>query len=63
MPDKLTELTKLHDNWLADMAKPVKAGEKKWTPGMSRAKKTKLTPEQKQKARDEERAKKKAEKK
>jgi arylsulfatase A-like enzyme len=63
MPDKLAELTQLHDAWLAQMAKPVKAGEKKWTPGMSPAKKKKLTPEQKQKAREEERAKKKAGKK
>ncbi len=62
MPDKVAELTKLHDAWLAQMAKPVKAGEKKWTPGMSTAKKKKLTPEQKQKARDDARAKKKAEK-
>jgi hypothetical protein len=45
------------------MARPVKAGEKKWTPGMSTTKKKNLTPEQKQKARDEERAKKRAEKK
>jgi hypothetical protein len=36
----------------------VKAGEKKWTPGMSATKKKKLTPEQKQKARDAARAKK-----
>jgi len=64
MPDKLAELTKLHDAWLAQMARPVKAGEKKWTPGMSpAAKKKKLTDEEKQKARDDERAKKKAEKK
>ncbi len=63
MPEKVAELTKLHDAWLAKMANPVKAGEKKWTAGMSAAKKTKLTPEQKQKARDEERAKKKAAKK
>jgi arylsulfatase A-like enzyme len=57
-PDKLVELTRLHDDWLAQMAKPVKAGEKKWTPGMSTTKKKKLTPEQKQKAREEGRAKK-----
>lgn len=63
MPGKLAELTKLHDDWLAQMAKPVKAGEKKWTPGMDTARKKKLTPEEKRKARDEERAKKKAEKK
>ncbi|MFZ5830822.1 MAG: sulfatase-like hydrolase/transferase [Planctomycetota bacterium] len=58
MPDKLAELTKLHDAWLDQMAKPTKDGEKKWTPGMSTAKKVKLTPVQKQKARDEARAKK-----
>jgi arylsulfatase A-like enzyme len=62
MPDKLAELTKLHDDWLAQMAKPVKHGEKKWTPGMDTAGKKKLTSEQKRKARDEGRAKKKAEK-
>jgi arylsulfatase A-like enzyme len=58
MPEKVAELTRLHDAWLAQMAKPVKAGEKKWVEGMSTAKK-KLTPEQKKKARAEERAKKK----
>jgi arylsulfatase A-like enzyme len=62
MPDKVAELTKLHDDWLAQMAKPVKAGEKKWLPGLSTAKKKKLTPEQKKKAREEERAKRRAEK-
>jgi arylsulfatase A-like enzyme len=61
MPDKLAELTQLHDAWLAQMARPVKAGEKKWTPGVSTAKQKKLTSEQKQKARDDARAKKKAE--
>jgi arylsulfatase A-like enzyme len=30
MPEKVAELTKLHDAWLADMAKPVKAGEKRY---------------------------------
>ena len=34
---KLAELTKLHDAWLAQMANPVKDGEKKWTPGMTTA--------------------------
>jgi arylsulfatase A-like enzyme len=63
MSDKVTALTKLHDEWLAQMAGPVKAGDKKWLPGMSTVKKKKLTPEQKQKARDEERVKKRAEKK
>jgi hypothetical protein len=29
MPRKVAELTKLHDAWLAEMAKPVKAGEKR----------------------------------
>lgn len=63
MPDKLAELTRLHDAWLAGMAKPVKAGDKKWLAGThSTAKKKKLTPEQKQKAREDERAKKRAEK-
>jgi arylsulfatase A-like enzyme len=60
MPDRVAALTKLHDDWLAQMAKPVKAGEKKWQSGMSTAKRKKLTPEQKQKAREEERAKRKA---
>jgi arylsulfatase A-like enzyme len=56
MPDKLAELTKLHDAWLAEMLKPVKAGEKKWTPGMNTAKKKKLTREQKEEARKKKRA-------
>lgn len=30
MPEKVAELTKLHDAWLAQMAKPVKAGEKRY---------------------------------
>ncbi len=30
MPEKVAELTKLHDGWLAEMAKPVKAGEKRY---------------------------------
>ena len=30
MPEKVAELTKLHDAWLADMAKPIKAGEKRY---------------------------------
>ena len=30
MPEKVAELTKLHDSWLAEMAKPVKAGEKRY---------------------------------
>jgi len=62
MPDKLAELTRLHDDWLAQMPRPVKAGEKKWTPGMSTTKKKKLTPEQKKEARDAARAKKREEK-
>lgn len=61
MPGKLAELAGLHDAWLAEMAKPAKAGEKKWTPGMSTAKTKKLTPEQKKIARDAERAKRRAE--
>lgn len=30
MPEKVAELTRLHDAWLADMARPVKAGEKRY---------------------------------
>lgn len=61
MPDKVAALTKLHDDWLAQMAKPVKAGDKKWVAGThSNTKKKKLTPEQKKKAREDERAKQKA---
>lgn len=30
IPEKVAVLTKLHDVWLADMAKPVKAGEKRY---------------------------------
>lgn len=29
-PEKIAELTKLHDAWLADMAMPMKAGAKRW---------------------------------
>ncbi len=59
MPQKLAELTKLHDAWLAEMPNPIKAGGKKWTPDAV-GKVKKLTPDQKKKARDEERMKKKA---
>jgi len=30
MLEKIAELTKLHDAWLAEMADPVKAGAKRW---------------------------------
>lgn len=30
MPEKVAELTKLHDAWLAEMANPVKAGAKRF---------------------------------
>ena len=60
-PDKLAELTRLHDDGLAPMLRPVKAGEKKWTPGMSTTKKQKLTSEQKKELRDAARAKKREE--
>jgi len=58
VPQKLAELTKLHDVWLAEMPNPIKAGGKKWTAGAPQKAK-KLAPEQKKKARDEERKKKK----
>jgi arylsulfatase A-like enzyme len=62
MPDKVAELTKRHDAWLADMAKPVKAGEKRYDmavkEGTTPTKPKKMTKEEKQKARDMERAKK-----
>lgn len=52
MPEKVADLTRLHDSWLATMANPVKAGDKKWLPGVHEAaKKKKPTPEQKEKAR------------
>jgi arylsulfatase A-like enzyme len=53
MPDKLSELTRRHDEWLAGMAEPVKAGDKKWIAGVhDTSKKKKPTPEQRKKARD-----------
>jgi arylsulfatase A-like enzyme len=62
MPDQVAELTKLHDVWLADMAKPVKAGEKRYDmavkEGTTPTKPKKMTKEEKQKARDLERLKK-----
>ncbi len=30
MPEKLAELTALHDTWLADMANPIKGGAKRY---------------------------------
>jgi hypothetical protein len=59
MPQKLAELTALHDAWLSEMPNPIKAGVKKWSPDAP-AKAKRLTKEQKKKARDEERKKKKA---
>jgi arylsulfatase A-like enzyme len=59
MPQKLVELTAVHDAWLAEMPNPVKAGGKKWAADAP-AKVKKRTPEQKKKARAEERKKKKA---
>lgn len=59
-PEKLAELTRLHDTWLAPMAKPVKAGEKKAAPGAPVVKKKKLNREEKDKARAEERTKRRA---
>jgi hypothetical protein len=29
-PEKIAELTKLHDAWLAEMLVPMKAGAKRW---------------------------------
>jgi hypothetical protein len=43
MPEKVAELTRLHDAWLAGMPNPVKAGAKRWgmpAPESSSAKKT-----------------------
>lgn len=39
MPEKVLQLSELHDHWLAQMRNPIKAGEKKWTDGMPTAKK------------------------
>ena len=62
MPEKVAELTKLHDAWLAEMANPVKAGAKRFgmaePAGSPGGKPKKMTKEEKQKARDLERAKK-----
>jgi arylsulfatase A-like enzyme len=59
MPEKVMELTKLHDAWLAKMAKPIKAGEKRYNMAAPAEKKPKkMTKEEKKKARDMERAKK-----
>lgn len=59
MPEKVAELTKLHDAWLAEMAKPVKAGEKRYNMAAPAEKKPKkMTKEEKKKAREMERAKK-----
>jgi arylsulfatase A-like enzyme len=59
MPEQVTELTKLHDGWLAEMANPVKAGAERYGMTASAPERTRKTPEQK-KARNEEKAKKKA---
>lgn len=60
MPEKLPQLTALHDAWLAEMPEPTKSGGKKWTADAP-AKSRKMTREQKKNAREEDRKKKKAE--
>lgn len=47
-PERIAELTRMHDEWLAQMPDPVKRGTKKWTPDSpgAPAKKKKHTPEQ-----------------
>jgi hypothetical protein len=48
LPEKVAELTKRHDAWLAEMAKPVKAGEKRYDMAAPAAKKPKkMTKEEK----------------
>ena len=51
MPDKVAELTKLHDAWLADMAKPVKAGEKRYNMAAPAEKKPKKKKKKDKKAK------------
>ena len=44
MPEKVAELTRLHDAWLAEMSNPVKSGAKRWgmpSPEGSKSKKPK----------------------
>ena len=64
MPAKVAALTKLHDAWLAEMPNPVKSGAKRYgmtlPGGDSPVTQKKKTPEENQKARDEERAKRRA---
>lgn len=66
MPGKVAELTKLHDAWLAGMANPVKAGAKRYgmdaDAGETPVRKKKMSREDKQQSRDDERAKRKASK-
>jgi arylsulfatase A-like enzyme len=59
-PDKIAELTRLHNAWLGEMAKPVKAGEKRYDMApqgnASDKKSKKKSKAEKQKARDMQRA-------
>lgn len=48
MPEKVAELTRLHDAWLSDMARPIKAGEKRYGMGSEEGGK----PQKKRKKRD-----------
>jgi arylsulfatase A-like enzyme len=41
MPEKVVELTKLHETWLAEMPNPSKGAAKKWTPEMPQTPKRK----------------------
>jgi arylsulfatase A-like enzyme len=57
IPEKVAELTKRHDAWLAAMAKPVKAGEKRANLVPTTDKKPKkMSKEEKKKAREMEHA-------
>ena len=48
-PEKVVELTRLHDAWLADMANPIRAGTKKAVAGTEPAAKRKKNPDRKKK--------------
>lgn len=62
LPGKVAELTELHDAWLAEMANPLHGGAKRFgmaaPEGNPATKKPKMTREEKKKARDAERSKK-----
>jgi arylsulfatase A-like enzyme len=51
LPDKVAELTKLHDSWLDEMAEPVSGAPKRWSPDVEAKQTGKKTKKEQRKNR------------